>query len=586
MSLAKTRIIILDSGTNIAARLPKTLELAEVIFIDDIHEIHKYPDVDVFISALVLSHSDTKELCSEIINEIASLFQISVFIEPSCYNKSYLNDLHLQSVHSLFSVNSSMDVLNIDFVADNSASRGVYKVEHFASNVAFDSNAHWVVSANSPKNWFPPGRGDKQHHVFERPVFEWGAFVCHKFNAPDVDLSRDLTLVEMKTNCFRPQASGVTIDKVRSPTEIGHTVYTTPHDPERILNGRALAAARALWGVGDYVNPNLQAKILQWNSYLESKPRIISVSELPKCIVGGSGAIFSDGFFVRGTDHLARYLLGSILDPVFHGMMRRHPTPHIRGVAVMGFNLLYANYYHWVAETMSSISLSIDLLKDRNLDKITLITGTLNSFRRQFLDILFKDDPRIEVIELAHDEFITADSVIYCDNLAPSAGQPELLLECAPFIEKVRRKAHLAPVQPFRLLYVSRLDTKARVVLNEASLIERLKLLGFEIFVATGKSVVEQIRIFNEAKLIVAPHGAGLTNVLFSQPGSILLELKQSSYFSTSMMKLAQIAGVRYFSEVFFPSGEENSDRSWSVDVDRVEKTIEKLLVSERLVGN
>jgi capsular polysaccharide biosynthesis protein len=85
------------------------------------------------------------------------------------------------------------------------------------------------------------------------------------------------------------------------------------------------------------------------------------------------------------------------------------------------------------------------------------------------------------------------------------------------------------------------------------------------------------MRHFREAALIVAPHGAGLTNVLFCHPGIALLELQQSGYVNTGMMRLAQLANLRYFSEVFFPDETDSFEDSWVVDVARVVELIGKI---------
>jgi hypothetical protein len=63
--------------------------------------------------------------------------------------------------------------------------------------------------------------------------------------------------------------------------------------------------------------------------------------------------------------------------------------------------------------------------------------------------------------------------------------------------------------------------------------------------------------------------------VLFCQPGTVLLELQQSGYVNTGMMRLAQLANMRYYSEVFFPAADDSFWESWVVDVDRVVDAID-----------
>ena len=55
------------------------------------------------------------------------------------------------------------------------------------------------------------------------------------------------------------------------------------------------------------------------------------------------------------------------------------------------------------------------------------------------------------------------------------------------------------------------------------------------------------MELFYKSKVIVAPHGAGLTNILFSQPGTFLLEvlLRPPSTYPC-YMQLAHVLGMRY----------------------------------------
>ncbi len=70
--------------------------------------------------------------------------------------------------------------------------------------------------------------------------------------------------------------------------------------------------------------------------------------------------------------------------------------------------------------------------------------------------------------------------------------------------------------------YISRSRAKHRRVTNEDQLAPMLKSFGVEIIQAEKLSISEQIALFRQAKLIVAPHGAGLSNILFSRDASIV----------------------------------------------------------------
>ena len=52
--------------------------------------------------------------------------------------------------------------------------------------------------------------------------------------------------------------------------------------------------------------------------------------------------------------------------------------------------------------------------------------------------------------------------------------------------------------------------------------------------------------MFSTAEAIVAPHGAGLTNVTFSPPGVRVLELFPSTYVHRGLWAICQALGADY----------------------------------------
>lgn len=79
-------------------------------------------------------------------------------------------------------------------------------------------------------------------------------------------------------------------------------------------------------------------------------------------------------------------------------------------------------------------------------------------------------------------------------------------------------------------LYISRSKAAWRKVVNENELVEKLKKLGFHYVELETLTVKEQIQLFSNAKLIVSPHGAGLSNLAFCRPGVKVIELFAPRY--------------------------------------------------------
>ncbi len=77
---------------------------------------------------------------------------------------------------------------------------------------------------------------------------------------------------------------------------------------------------------------------------------------------------------------------------------------------------------------------------------------------------------------------------------------------------------------PTRRIYLAR-NSNRRLLHNEAAMIDLLKQKGFEIVDTANMTLPEQIDLFGEAAVMVAPTGASLTNLLWCRPGASALIL-------------------------------------------------------------
>lgn len=100
----------------------------------------------------------------------------------------------------------------------------------------------------------------------------------------------------------------------------------------------------------------------------------------------------------------------------------------------------------------------------------------------------------------------------------------------------------------YEKIYISRLKASSRRITNEVELLLLLDSYGFKRLYLEEYTIVEQIKLFNNANMIVAPHGAGLSNIIFSKPNTIVLELLPYEEFSTTFLNLSKLNGLQYFS--------------------------------------
>jgi capsular polysaccharide biosynthesis protein len=97
----------------------------------------------------------------------------------------------------------------------------------------------------------------------------------------------------------------------------------------------------------------------------------------------------------------------------------------------------------------------------------------------------------------------------------------------APWLRHFKGLANIKGVKPHRKIVVLRPGAVSRRIQNSDELMLNLK--GWETVVLEKLSIQEQMKTFAEASHVVAAHGAGLTNLLWCQPGTKVLEIQDRS---------------------------------------------------------
>jgi len=197
------------------------------------------------------------------------------------------------------------------------------------------------------------------------------------------------------------------------------------------------------------------------------------------------------------------------------------------------------NYYHWMLDCLPRWKLMAEAgFKD--YDHVLLNTDTLRKpFCRDILDRL-----GVPVGERLHCSTLFLHE--FDELVVPSMPFPkwEVAAWACEWVSSLfnERNAH----SPERI-YISRRSTKKRRLVNEAELEAQLSARGFKIIQPEQLSVAEQSSMFRRARCVVAPHGAGLTNLIFCPEGTHLIEIKAPQYYKPPCFQnLAAARGFAY----------------------------------------
>jgi capsular polysaccharide biosynthesis protein len=181
---------------------------------------------------------------------------------------------------------------------------------------------------------------------------------------------------------------------------------------------------------------------------------------------------------------------------------------------------------------------------------------------------------------------IQAEKLLISSNVLASFCHPAHM--CAPWAINFLCKSFNLPVvsHPGRKIFISRNDTASRRILNESSLSSLLDKHGFETITLTGRPLSDQIQLFAEASHVIGVHGAGLTNILFSNQHCRVIEILPPFVATKAYWLLASALGQSYSgliaedSEFPLPNyadwvhNAQFNDRDVIIPLDRLEKML------------
>jgi len=209
---------------------------------------------------------------------------------------------------------------------------------------------------------------------------------------------------------------------------------------------------------------------------------------------------------------------------------------NIKGNACLLGGRISANYYHWMYDSIPRICVLEKSGFTRSSMDRYVVTGVTKSFQRETLDRLGIDSSKI-YSTFESGCYITADKLYI-----PSYGSNENLIRhrCSPgdnlhllqgkwaseFLRDELLDTQSGEKTGYeKYVYISRGKGDSRSFSNEKELVDLLESKGFDVIDPQRKSVVEQAEYFSNAKVIIAAHGAALTNAVFCKPGTRIIEL-------------------------------------------------------------
>lgn len=235
-----------------------------------------------------------------------------------------------------------------------------------------------------------------------------------------------------------------------------------------------------------------------------------------------------------------------------------------------------SNYYHWHAFALKKLL----ILREENLIKDSLLFLPKKYQKYSFTM------PSIKSFGIKEDQivFVPKKSNIKVSEavlILPPRQHPELYKEI--------RRTLLSNIAKKQFgfgdkIYISRQGQKFRFVENEVETTALLEKHGFKKIIAEQFSYEDQIAICSEAKYLVSPHGAGLTNLMFLKDGGSVLEIATPrETFNQDFYALASMLNLKYFyqEDKVGPNSNFKQDfhhGSLVIDLEKLEENIKLML--------
>lgn len=240
------------------------------------------------------------------------------------------------------------------------------------------------------------------------------------------------------------------------------------------------------------------------------------------------------------------YAAGRMLEPEQNSIFRMRHFPDPKHLAGTAFSMLTGgggagNYAHWLIDSLARLQL---LRWSGRLDEVDyfLVPKLKCDFQQDSLRYL--GIALSKIVEVDVGGHFSADRM-----LATTAPRDRSVIIPKWIVDFYREQMLGHPdVQDTgqHHLYVARSDSGIRNVLNEPELVEMLARYDFTSVELSKYSFIEKVRLFASAKRLIAVHGAGLVNVIFSPQKSQLLELYPDQYVLSTYADLAASVGLDY----------------------------------------
>ena len=174
-------------------------------------------------------------------------------------------------------------------------------------------------------------------------------------------------------------------------------------------------------------------------------------------------------------------------------------------------------YFHWIFDVLPRIG----MLSNFNERPNFIFVQNKYRFQKETLQLLGFNRNRI--INTEDVAVLSAKKLLVpCHQIMKGREYPSWAIE---YLRNRFLSASVRTSSLNRRVYVARGSTPTRRLINEPEIVDKIKNYGFFSVELERLSIREQIQLFRDAQVVVAPHGSGLANLVFCSAGTTVIEL-------------------------------------------------------------
>jgi hypothetical protein len=210
----------------------------------------------------------------------------------------------------------------------------------------------------------------------------------------------------------------------------------------------------------------------------------------------------------------------------------------IGGLSVSLLGPWTGNYYHWLLQTLPRLELAARLVPLHQIDHV-LVPEPVNAFQSESLQIA--GIAQHQVLGIRIEESVVAEQCVMSTIPGENRYVPSWVVDyLRQLISKSGESEH-------DRLFIARGGGSRRQIINSQEVDEVLQEFAFHRIDPGGMSFSEQVRAFSGARIVCGVHGAGLSNIVFCNQRTDLLELLPSNYLYPCFSRLSCACNLRYF---------------------------------------